>query len=439
MRRGKRRGPKQLRFRALLEALAQAVDRIVDHRQAGKLRYSLQDCYRSSFAMFYLQDPSLLEFQRRFQDQIQRNNLTTVFGVETIPSDTQLRAILDSHDYAPLLDVYREYFTRMQRAKQLERYRFYQGYYLITLDGSEYFNSEAVNCGLCLSRQKSGGEKEYYHQVLQAAMVHPALRQVIPLAPEFIRVQEGESKQDCELNAGKRIIKKIRRDHPQLPMIIVADALYSKAPFIELLRAGRFSFCIGVKAASHKSLFEEIEGLRRGGMIDVLEREGLKGRRYVYEWVNEVPLNGRAGSPIVNYMGLRIYNSKGKLTRRFSWVSDIEIREDNVEQLVRGARARWKIENENFNTLKNHGYHLEHNFGHGSRYLSETFFVLNVVAFFMHQIFSIVDCLYQAARGGFSSRVEYWNAIRASFRLFLFESWDQVLERINGPPLPIFQ
>ena len=85
-----------------------------------------------------------------------------------------------------------------------------------------------------------------------------------------------------------------------------------------------------------------------------------------------------------------------------------------------------------------HGYHLKHNFGHGETYLSEALFVLNILAFFMHQIFEIVDQLYQQARGCFSSRVEYWNAVRSSFRLLLFESWDQVLERIHAPPRPAF-
>ena len=109
----------------------------------------------------------------------------------------------------------------------------------------------------------------------------------------------------------------------------------------------------------------------------------------------------------------------------------------NVAELVRAARARWKIENEGFNTLKNHGYHLEHNFGHGSKHLSETFFVLNLLAFFMHQIFELVDGLYQSVRAGFSSRREFWNIIRATFRIFIFRSWDQVLVRMNSPPQPL--
>jgi hypothetical protein len=260
---------------------------------------------------------------------------------------------------------------------------------------------------------------------------------VLPLAPEFIRRQDGGNKQDCETTAGKRAVAKIRAEHRQLSAIIVADSLYSTGPFIRLLHSQHFSFFLGVKPDSHKSLFADVEGMRRGKM---LERKVVKenNRRYLYEWVNGMRLNDRADSPVVNYMELRIYDNKGKMTRHFSWVTDIEITEKNVQQLVRGARARWKIENEGFNTLKNQGYHLEHNFGHGKQYLSEAFFVLNILAFFMHQIFELVDELYRQARAGFSARREYWNAVRAIFRLFIFASWDQVLQRMNSPPQPIF-
>ena len=437
MGRGKRRGPKQLRFRALLECLAKYVDLIEDLRQQGKTDYSLRDCYQAGLAMFFLQDPALLEFQRRFQKQIQRNNLSTVFGVADIPADTQFRDIIDDHDYRPLLDVFAEYFRRLQRSKQLEQYQFYNGTYLLPIDGSQYFTSEKIHCERCLSSTKKNSPRRYYHQILQPVIVHPDKRQVIPLAPEFIRRQDGASKQDCETTAGKRAVKKIRAEHRQLSAIIVGDSLYSTGPFIHLLQSQRFSFFLGVKPDSHKSLFADVEGMRRGKM---LERKVLKenNRRYLYEWVNGMRLNDRADSPVVNYMELRIYDNKGKMTRHFSWVTDIEITEKNVEKLVRGARARWKIENEGFNTLKNQGYHLEHNFGHGKQYLSEAFFVLNILAFFMHQIFELVDELYRQARAGFSARIEYWNAVRAVFRLFIFASWDQVLQRMNSPPQPIF-
>ena len=143
--------------------------------------------------------------------------------------------------------------------------------------------------------------------------------------------------------------------------------------------------------------------------------------------------------PALPALKFQIFDTRGKCTYHNSWVTDLAVDEGNVREVVRGARARWKIENEGFNTLKNHGYHLEHNFGHGHQYLSEAFFVLNLLAFFVHQILELTDRLYQSCRGGFSARREFWNAIRASFRLLLFDSWEQVLTRMNSPPLPAFQ
>jgi hypothetical protein len=311
---------------------------------------------------------------------------------------------------------------------------------LLTIDGSEYFNSEKVHCPLCMSRRKSSGSSEWYHQFVQPAVVHPDLRQVLPLAPEFVRMQDGQEKNDVELVAGRRLIERIRADHPQLPVIIVADSLYANTPTIEQMGRRRFSFLLVVKPGAQRSLFSDIEGLRRGKMLDRKRRVENRGksreRRYVYEWTNSVALTASPKSPTVNYMQLSIYNPAGKRTFTGSWVTDIEITEENVEHLVRGARARWKIENEGFNTLKNQGYHLEHNFGHGTKYLSEAFFILNLLAFFVHQILELVDQWYQRARARFSARVEFWGAIRATFRMFLFASWDQVLERMNAPPIP---
>jgi hypothetical protein len=102
---------------------------------------------------------------------------------------------------------------------------------------------------------------------------------------------------------------------------------------------------------------------------------------------------------------------------------------------LRRAGMLDKIENEGFNTLKNHGYHLEHNFGHGKENLSEALFILNLLAFYFHQIFSLSDYQYQTARADFSARTEYWNFIRSVFRMFLFDSWEQLLEKMNSPPI----
>jgi hypothetical protein len=277
-------------------------------------------------------------------------------------------------------------------------------------------------------------------------VVNPDLHQVIPLAPEFIGNEDGKVKQDCEINAAKRFIARIRADYPRPPFILVADGLYSKQPFIELLldkenkeKAQQpLHFILVAKPDDHKDLFSNIQGLRRGKLLEHKERVDAQGRRHLYEWVTEVPLNASAKSPIINFLEYRIIHKDGTPGYHNSWVTDLTLSTNTVQWITRGGRARWKIENESFNTLKNQGYHLEHNFGHGSHYLSEALFLLNLLAFFFHQIFELTDELYQKARARFSARKEYWNAIRASFRLFLFASWDEVLERINSPPLPAF-
>jgi hypothetical protein len=414
------------------------VKTLPDGRRQDRIQHALADVYLSGFAMFYLQDPSLLEFQRRVQEQLQRNNLAMVFGVDKIPSDTQLREILDWQEPEAVAGVFREVMRRLQRSKQLERYRYLPQGLLITMDGSEYFNSEKVHCRFCLKRTKSDGATEYYHQFVQPAIVNPELRQVLPLAPQFIHKQDGATKQDCETNAGKRLVASLRSEHPQLKAVLVGDSLYSTQPFISTLRQHRFSYLLVAKPEDHKHLFEDIEGMRRGGMLQRLEGPQGKDRRLLYEWVNQTALGAGPDSPMVNFLQLTICEPTGRVTYRCSWVSDIPIEAQTVEKLVVAARARWKIENEGFNTLKNQGYHLEHNFGHGHHRLSEILFLLNLLAFLVHQIQQLVDQFYQKARQRFSSRAEFWNVIRGSFRVLLYDSWDEVLARITGPPTPAF-
>lgn len=415
--------------------LGKQIANIDDSRQQSKVSYRLYDSYMSGFAMFYLQDPSLLEFQRRFEGEIQSNNLRTVFGIEQIPGDSQLREIIDAHDPEPINEVFCEYFRRLQRGKHLEQFRFLDEGYLLTMDGTEYFRSQAINCPRCLHSSSSTRGDAYYHQILQTTVVHPEKRQVIPLSPEFIENTDGQSKQDCEFNAAKRLIPRIRSEHRQLPIVLVADSLHSKVPIVKLLGEQRMSYLLTVKPTDHKSLFEDIEGLRTGKLLDRDEWIDAKGVRYRYEWVNGVPLTAAQDTASVNFIEFSIIKH-GKQTYHSSWITDIEVTAENVKRLVRAARARWKIENEGFNTLKNQGYHLEHNFGHGKNYLSSTFFLLNLLAFFVHQILELTDQLYQNCRAEFSSRREYWNIIRATFRLFIFEEWEQVLTRIISPAKP---
>lgn len=424
---------KHLSFSAIRKALSEFFEQIPDRRQQGKVDYLLHDCLMSALAMMFFQDPSVLAFQRRMQDTMHANNLKSLFAVKSIPNDTCLRDSLDPVPTKHLNPAFGILFQRLQRGKQLELFRLDMDAYLIVLDGTQYFSSEKIHCPSCLTRKGAKGSLRYSHQILQAALLHPQMRQVLPLAPEPIANSDGRSKQDCELAAGKRLLAKIRATHPKLPIVITADGLYSKQPFVDVLKSFHMSFILVAKPSDHTILFQwvnELDGLGQGKKMKLADG---KGRVHHYRWVNQVPLNGSRNAEQVNFFEYWLQTGE-KITYHNSWVTDISVDTDNVQQLVKAGRARWKIENETFNTLKNQGYHIEHNFGHGQQYLSNNFFVLNLLAFFIHQILELCDRGYQYCRSQFSSRKEYWNHLRASIRLMLFRSFEHLLHNLADPP-----
>lgn len=423
---------KHLSFGSLRKMISNRLRRLSEHRELNKIRHKIHDVLMSGLAMMYFQDPSLLQFQKRLEDGIHNNNLKTLFQVESIPKDSQMKAIIDEVDSRELEPLFEDFFRTLQRGKHHEQYQFLGGYYLISMDGSGYFGSDKINCPGCLKKESKKGKVRYEHQIVQPALMHPDKRQVIPLAPEEVRNTDGKDKQDCEINAGKRLISKIREAHPKLKIIIVADSLHSKQPFIEGLQSKDMRYILVAKSEDHKILMEWVNEQRQLKEVSRIEAKDKKGRIHVYEWINKVPLNGNKDTLWVNYFEYWIID-KGKVGYHNSWVTDIGIDENNIRYLVRGGRCRWKIENETFNTLKNQGYYIEHNYGHGKKHLSMNFFLLNLLAFFMHQIFELTDILYQQCRKKFGSKRNMWECLRNVIRVLIFPNWEELLQRVLRP------
>jgi hypothetical protein len=424
---------KHLSFTALRNMLSEQFRKIDDPRQAGKVEFELHDCLMSAFAMMLFQDPSLSAFQRRLEEVYQRNNLQTMFAVGEIPKESQLRELLDEIAPSWLEPIFSTFLGRMQRAKQLELYRVLGYRYLVPIDGSEYFSSKNICCPGCLT-QKKGRKVRYHHNIVQAVIAHPDMRQVLPLAPEQVTNRDGTEKQDCEINAAKRLLIKLRKAHPKLPFIIGGDGLYSKQPFITACKAQNMSFVLVAKPTDHKVLFEHVEEITAMGQAGTLQLNDSKKRRHLYRWVNQVPINGREKADDVNFFHYQLV-VKGKVTYQNSWVTDIPVDTDNIVELVKAGRCRWKIENETFNTLKNQGYHIEHNFGHGTKHLSMIFFILNLLAFSVHQILELTDRYYHRLRyEKFTSRKEFWNQLRCTFRILLFQNWEHMFIYLLDPP-----
>jgi hypothetical protein len=423
---------KHLSFNALRKMLSRRFLEIPDFRQEGKVEHGVHDVLMSGFAMMFYQDSSLLQFQQRLQEAIHKNNLQTLFQVESIPKDSQMREVIDEVESQELEPLFEDFFRPLQRGKHLEGYRVLGDYYLISIDGSGYFSSDKIHCSGCLKKETKKGKIGYEHKIVQAALMHPDQRQVFPLAPEEVKNTDGRDKQDCEIEAGKRLVRKIRRSHVKLKIIIVGDSLYSKQPFMEGLGEERMRYVLVVKEEDHKLLMEWVNEQRQLKEVSRLEVKDKRGRLHIYEWINEVPLNGNKNTLWVNYFEYWLVVG-GKVTYHNSWVTDFSLSEGNVAELVRIGRCRWKIENETFNTLKNQGYHIEHNFGHGEKHLSINFLLLNLLAFFMHQIFELTDSLYQECRRAFGSRRNLWDHLRSSIHILIFPDWETLLRRLLRP------
>ncbi len=414
---------KHLSADALHRLLAIEFLKIPDHRP--KVEIPLPDALLSAFALFSLKDPSLLAFDARRTDE----NLKRLYGIGKVPSDTTMRETLDPLDPDCLRPAFNAMFRQLQRGKALEPMVFYQGCYLLALDGTGYFSSPTIHCDSCLEKKNSKtGEVTYAHQMLGACLVHPDFREVIPLAPEPIIKQDGTTKNDCERNASKRLLRKIRCEHPHLSLIVVEDGLASNAPHIREILDLDMHFILGVKPGDHGFLFEKLIAAYDEDRVTTLRGRTKDNRAYELSFVNGLPLNESNQDLLVNFLQYSEYDSDGEPVKLFSWVTDFTLTKQNAYHLMRGGRARWKIENETFNTLKNQGYQFEHNFGHGEQNLSVVFAMLMMLAFLVDQIEQLCCPLFRATWQRFGSKRLLWDNLRSHFRHFLFESMRHLYE-----------
>ncbi|VAW64225.1 hypothetical protein MNBD_GAMMA10-775 [hydrothermal vent metagenome] len=403
---------------------------IDDPRQQGKCEFSYHDVLMSAFSCMYFQEPSLAQFQLRMEEAKGKSNLQTLFGVQNIPQDTQLRDIIDTIESDNFAPIFKDYFSRLRRHKHLKDFEVLSGLLMCVIDGTQYHSSTKVKCDGCLTKKHKKGEITYSHSVLQGAIMHPDQKQVLPVMPEAIQNTDGSTKQDCESKAAKRFVGNLKKAHPRQGFIIAGDGLMSHQPMMETVIENGMHCLFVAKPGDHQYLFEWIDAFEQLPSVEITDQ---KGRVHQYRWKNDVPLNGRADALRVNYIEYSLINEKGKRTYHNSWVTDLEVTQTNIVVLAQAGRCRWKIENECFNTLKNQGYYLEHNYGHGKKHLSFNMYLLTLLAFYFHQIFELTDKTYQACRKRFGSKRYLWESFRGAIQQFLFNDWTNFYDFMLNP------
>lgn len=420
---------KHLNADALFSTTRGEFDKIPDFRSA-EVDISVSDALMSAFAMFSIKDSSLLSFDKRRKNEAECQNLKTIYGIENIPSDTRMREICDKIDPKYVAPLFKGIFRQLQRGKALEQMVFYKGCYLLNLDGTGFFSSKKLSAPFCLEKvNKKTGQITYYLQLLGAAIVHPDFKEVIALCPEMIIKQDGKTKNDCERNAAKRFFEQLRKDHPHLPLIINEDALSPNAPHIRDMEKYNLHYILGVKPGDHKFLFNYVDTASQEDRTTefALEDKNDPDITHRFRILNGVPLNQSNQDLLANFIEYWEYSEKAqKVIYHNSWITDFSLSKENAYTIMRGGRARWKIENETFNTLKNQGYNLEHNYGLGEKYLAVVFVMLMMLAFLVDQTQQLCCTLFQSVWRKLGSKKALWESIRSYFKCFLVKSMEEL-------------
>ena len=300
---------------------------------------------------------------------------------------------------------------------------------MISIDGAEHVCSTKAHCNYCTTRAHRNGETSYHHSGLAAALVHPDQEEVFTLDFELILNADGSKKNDCERNAAKQLCQDLRERYPDLKPILVEDALYANAPHIRQITGYGWLFVLNVKPDSHESLERQFAGRRANGQVKELRITDPQGIKHYFAWTNDLCLCESAVDVNLSYLLYEQTDKQGKVTR-WTWVTNIPLNARSVEPVMRAGRARWKIKNETFNTLKNQGYNFEHNYGHGKQNLATILALLMVLAFTVDQMIQRCWRLFRQVRGGLSAKAKLWDRIRSLFKVQLFPTMDALYLQI---------
>jgi len=421
-------------FGCLVKKTRQCFTALTDTRQGKNTRYAMEDFATSAFSVFFTQSASFLAYQKTMQQKRGRSNAQTLFQIEEIPCENQIRDRLDGVAPEEIFPLYDEVLAALQEQGVLESYRGLEGTIPLALDGTWYHSSEKIHCPNCSCMEHANGAKTYYHSAITPVIVAPGNPRALAVRPEFMVPQDGHDKQDCETAAGKRWIDKNSARYAPLKVTLLGDDLYAHQPMCRQALLHDFHFIFVCKPESHTTLYQWVNLLQPHSGLQRLQQRVKNPQGHwetqTYRFAHHVPLAEGEDALKVNWCEVTITQGQDqtKVIYHNAFITDFAITEKNVALVVATGRARWKIENENNNVLKNRGYHLEHNFGHGEKHLASLLAAMNILAFLYHAFLDCCDDQYRLVRAALPTRQTFFDDLRALTRYLLFVDWDALLD-----------
>lgn len=310
--------------------------------------------------------------------------------ISGIPSDDELRYCLQTVSTKSLNKILQQSHAQIDRKKILGNQLFLGRHQLVSLDGTGQISSKNIQCEKCLTRAIDGGNTLFHHSQLLATLTNQKAEYALPLQFEPIEKDDVDtrySKNDCELKAGKRLIIKLKTQFPKRSFCILGDNLFAVEPFVELILEKGWHFILTAKPERNKELFFMYDYVFEKKQS--FEYQDSRGHSHQYRWSNQLPIKqaiAKNKTVDVNLLEYAERDSDGKVIYFSSWMTDFAVSKDNVRAIAEAGRARFVIENRNFNEQKNLGFHTEHSFGHFGN-LPNVFFGLAQIAQLITELF----------------------------------------------------
>lgn len=379
-------------FRVFPNWIRSITKHVPDPRIEGRCDYTIEQVIFCTLMLFILRYRSLRSYclENRNND-FTIKNFQRWITIYNIPSEDSLRYTLQTVSTPSLNLLLKDYHQTLERKKILVDEKLFNRHELVSLDGTGQFCSGSINCEHCLTKTLSSGEKQYYHGQLLATLTNKTASYALPL--QFEPIQRGDnetefSKNDCELNAGKRLITNLRTQFPKRSFCFLADNLFAVEPIIKLIREHNWNYIITAKPERNKEVFFMFEYLHEQKQeLKTVDKDGVI---HNYSWSNNLPLKQfkkHEEIVLVNLLTYEQVSGAGELIYKSAWITDFIITRDNVRILAQAGRARFVIENRNFNEQKKLGFQTEHSFGHFGN-LVNVFFGLAQIAQLITELYS---------------------------------------------------
>jgi hypothetical protein len=348
-------------------------------------QYPVEEIYMACISMFIFKQKSRNSFNNISTQGDFCGNYHRLFGVEMPHMDT-VNLLFRQCSPEAIERVKRKMVQCLLEHKVMHKFR-YQGYFMVSVDGTGVHSYNYEPWSGCPYRESKTGKKTWLVNVVEAKLVC-SNGFALSLETEWIKNESNMDKQDCERKAFIRLSERLKKDYPRLPVLILADGLYPYEGVFEICRTNAWQYLFTFKDGNLKSVWEKVEDELLGKIKNEKTHFLLSQKEHVLKqkirWINGLEYK----SFILNWIECVETETKKGYTKetRFVHLSSMAVDNDNAVQISRHARMRWKIENEGFNTQKNHGYYLEHKFSRTNFTATQNYYQCLQIAHMINQL-----------------------------------------------------